>query len=133
MVMFRFAKWIYEEQNVHLYGDGEQSRGFTYVDDIARGTIAALDLSGFEIINLGGHQVMSIKELIRVMEDITGKKAEIVQHPRHPADMFTNQADIRKAKKLLGWNPAVDLLEGIAKTMDWYIQERSWAKEIRTV
>ena len=132
MVVFRFAKWIYEEQPVHLYGDGEQSRGFTYVDDIARGTIAALDLPGFEIINLGGHQVMSIKELIRVMEDITGKKAQIVHHPRHPADMFTNQADIRKAKKLLGWKPAVDLMEGIAKTMDWYIQERNWAKEIRT-
>ncbi len=132
MVMFRFAKWIYEEQPVHLYGDGEQSRGFTFVDDIARGTIAALDLPGFEIINLGGHQVMSIKELIRVIEDKSGKKAQIVQHPRHPADIFTNQADIKKAKKLLGWNPAVDLTEGIAKTMDWYIQERSWAKEIRT-
>jgi nucleoside-diphosphate-sugar epimerase len=132
MVMYRFAKWIIEGMPVHLNGDGEQSRGFTYVDDIAEGTIAALKLLGFEIINLGGHEIMTVNTLIGILEKITGKKADIVQHPRHPADMLTNQADVTKAKTLLGWEPQVSLEQGIKNVVDWYLQEQSWAKNIKT-
>ncbi len=132
MVMFRFAKWIYEGLPVHLNGDGEQSRGFTYVEDIARGTIAGLAPVGFEIVNLGGHEVITINQLIAHLEAITGKRAEIIQHPRHPADMLTNQADTSKAESLLDWQPRVTLEAGIQRTLDWYIRERTWAKEIRT-
>ena len=132
MVMYRFAKWIIEGLPVHLNGDGEQSRGFTYVEDIAQGTIAALKPLGYEIINLGGHEVISINELISKMQKVIGKKAEIVFHPRHPADMLTNQADITKAKKILKWEPQISLDEGIGKTVDWYLDERTWAKDINT-
>ncbi len=68
MVMFRFAKWITEGEEVHLNGDGSQTRGFTYVDDIARGTILGLKPLGYEIINLGGHQNISINDLIAILE-----------------------------------------------------------------
>lgn len=132
MVMFRFTKWIQEEMPVHLNGDGNQSRGFTYVDDIARGTISALKPLGYEIINLGGHEPMTINELIASLERNIGNRAEIVNHPRHPADMLTNQADVSKAKSLLDWEPQVTLEEGIEKLVQWYQQERSWAKDIKT-
>ncbi len=132
MVMFRFGKWIEEEMPVHLNGDGNQSRGFTYVDDIARGTISALKLVGYEIINLGGHEVMTINELIAALEKKIGKRAEVVFHPSHPADMITSQADVSKAKSLLDWDPQVSLEEGIGKAVEWYQQERSWAKDIKT-
>jgi UDP-glucuronate 4-epimerase len=131
MVMFRFAKWIVEGMPVHLNGDGEQSRGFTYVDDIARGTIAALKPLGYEIINLGGHELMTINNLIKFLEARIGKKAEIIQHPPHPADMLTSQADVNKAKQILGWEPRISLEEGINHTVDWYLRERYWAKEIK--
>jgi UDP-glucuronate 4-epimerase len=131
-VMFRFVKWIQEEMPVHLYGDGDQSRGFTYVDDIARGTIAALKPLGYEIINLGGHELMKINSLIQKLEGMIGNKAEIVEHPRHPADLLTSQADISKAKSLLGWEPQVSLDEGIERVFAWYQKERSWASEIKT-
>ncbi len=132
MVMFRFTKWIQEEMPVHLNGDGNQSRGFTYVDDIARGTISALKPMGYEIINLGGHESMTINELIASLERNIGNRAEIVNHPRHPADMLTSLADVSKAKSLLDWEPQVTLEEGIEKLVHWYQQERSWTKDIKT-
>ncbi len=132
MVMFRFAKWIAEEMPVNLNGSGEQSRGFTYVEDIARGTIAALEPVGYEIFNLGGHEVITINELISTLEVIIGKKANVIHHPQHPADMMTSHADVTKAKESLDWDPRVSLNEGIEKTVQWYLDEQSWAKDIKT-
>ena len=132
MVMFRFAKWIAEDMPVNLNGSGEQSRGFTYVEDIARGTIAALEPVGYEIFNLGGHEVITINELISTLEAIIGKKANVIHHPQHPADMMTSHADVTKAKEFLGWDPQVPLNEGIEQTVQWYLDEQSWAKDIKT-
>jgi UDP-glucuronate 4-epimerase len=131
-VMFRFVKWIQEGQPVHLMGDGTQSRGFTYVDDIARGTIAALKPLGYDVINLGGHELLEINSLISSLEQVIGKKADIVSHPRHMADIMTSQADVSKAKMILNWEPRVNLQEGIQEVVDWYLKERSWAKDIKT-
>jgi nucleoside-diphosphate-sugar epimerase len=132
MVMFRFVKWISEGQSVHLYGTGEQSRGFTYLDDIARGTILGLQPMGYEIINLGGHETISINQMIAMLEELTGKKAQLQRHPAHPADILANWADISKAKRLLGWEPQMDLVEGMKHLVDWYRLERDWAKEVAT-
>jgi len=132
MVMFRFTKWIQEEMPLLLNGDGNQSRGFTYVDDIAHGTIAALKPVGYEIFNLGGHEVMTINELIAVLEMKIGKKANVKKQPMHLADMITSHADVSKAKSLLNWEPKISLEEGIDRLVDWYQQERSWASEIET-
>ncbi|MEN6434818.1 MAG: NAD-dependent epimerase/dehydratase family protein [Anaerolineaceae bacterium] len=133
MVMFRFVQWIAEGRKVHLNGDGTQSRGFTYVDDIARGTIAGLKPLGYEIINLGGHEVITIKDMITVLEKMLGKKADIVYHPAHPADMMTNWADVTKAKEMLGWQPQVGLQEGMQAMVDWYLKERSWTSQVETL
>ena len=133
MSMFRFAKWISEGQPLHLYGDGEQSRGFTYVDDIARGTLAALKPLGYEIINLGGHEVITMNGLIEMLEEIIGKEARIERHPPNLADMLTNWADVSKARRLLDWEPQVGLRQGVQRLVDWYRAERSWAKEVATL
>jgi len=132
MVMFRFCQWIAEGLPVHLNGDGEQSRGFTYVDDIARGTIAGLKPLGYEIINLGGHEVITINEMIAVLEGLLGKKANVIHHPAHPADMMTNWADVSKARQMLGWEPRVGLQEGIQRLVNWYMKERSWTSQVET-
>jgi nucleoside-diphosphate-sugar epimerase len=132
MVMFRFMQWISEERNVRLNGDGEQSRGFTYIDDIARGTILGLRPLGFEIINLGGHETIKINELIRRLEALTGKTARVERRPAHPADMLANWADVEKAEELLDWRPQVSLDEGLSRLAEWYESERSWASQINT-
>jgi nucleoside-diphosphate-sugar epimerase len=132
MVMFRFTKWISEGLPLRVFGDGSQSRGFTYLDDIARGTIQALRPLGYEIINLGGHETITINELIRMMEHHTGREAKIEYEPRHPADVIANHADVEKAGELLGWRPQVSLEEGVKRLVAWYNQNREWASQIRT-
>jgi len=132
MVMFRFAQWIAEGRTVHLNGNGDQSRGFTYVDDIARGTILGLKPLGYEIINLGGHETITINEMITMLEEFIGRKARIENHPFHKADMMANWADVSKARRLLGWAPQVSLVKGIRNLVDWYLSEREWASQIET-
>ena len=132
LAMLRFVQWILEGKPVRINGDGNQSRGFTYIDDIARGTIAALKPVGYEIINLGGHEVISINELVSLTEELTGKKAVVEYGPPNLADMLTNQADVSKARQMLGWEPQFNLRQGMKNLIDWYMAERDWAKDILT-
>jgi nucleoside-diphosphate-sugar epimerase len=130
--IFRFVKWISEGQPVRVNGDGEQSRAFTYIDDIARGVIAALKPLDYEIINLGGHEVITINNLVKLIEDIVGKKAIVEYGPPDLADMRSNWADVTKAGELLGWEPQFNLRSGIEKLVEWYNAEREWASQIST-
>ena len=130
--IFRFVQWISEGRPVRVNGDGEQSRGFTYIDDIARGVILALKPVGYEIINLGGHEVITINNLIKLIEDIVGKKAVVEYGLPDPADMRSNWADVTKAGELLGWEPQFNMRAGIEKLVEWYNAERDWASEIVT-
>ena len=132
MSIFRFIQWIAEERPLHLYGDGQQERDFTYVEDIARGTIAALEIPGFEVINLGSDQPYQMLHLIQSLEERLGKKAIIDQGPEAPGDVRATWADISKADRLLGWKPETNLEDGLDATVAWYQGERSWASRIET-
>jgi nucleoside-diphosphate-sugar epimerase len=132
MVMFRLAKWIAEGHPVYVTGDGNQARGFTYIDDIARGTILGLKKLNYELINLGGHEVITINELVRIMEDKIGKKANIQYIDQHKADVMQNCANVEKAKQMLSWEPQVNLDQGIANLVNWYFQERDWVSQVAT-
>jgi nucleoside-diphosphate-sugar epimerase len=128
----RFVQWISEGKSVRVNGDGEQSRGFTFIDDIARGIILGLKPVGYEIINLGGHEIITINNLIKLIEDIVGKKAIVQYGPADPADMRSNWADVSKAGEMLGWKPQYDMRAGVEKLVEWYKTEREWAKDIET-
>jgi nucleoside-diphosphate-sugar epimerase len=117
---------------VWVNGDGEQSRGFTYIDDIAQGTILGLRQTGYQVINLGGHETIKINELISMVEILTGRKADVRYRPAHPADMLANWADVSLAGQLLDWRPQVNVKEGVANTVAWYRAERAWASQIIT-
>ncbi len=132
LALFRFVQWISEGRPVRVNGDGEQSRGFTYIDDIARGTILALIPVGYEIINLGGHEVITINNLVKLIEEVVGKKADVRYGPPNLADMYTNQADVSKAGELLGWEPQFNMRAGVEKLVEWYNAEREWAKDVLT-
>jgi nucleoside-diphosphate-sugar epimerase len=132
MSPFRFIKWIDEGSPIQLFGDGRQSRDFTYVDDIARGTIAALRPLGYEIINLGGgNRPVTLLEMIRAFEERLGKTAQIQHLPFHKADMLETSACIDKAAKLLDWRPEVDPFDGFARTVDWYLANRDWLRDVK--
>lgn len=132
MSLFRFVQRINEGTPVTLFGNGEQSRDFTYVDDIARGTIAALKPVGYEVINLGSDQPVVLNDAIHLVENLLDRRASITSKPVHPADVMATWADISKAKRLLGWSPETRFEEGIQKLVSWYRMNREWAKEIKT-
>jgi len=132
LAIFRFVQWVSEGRPVRVFGDGEASRGFTYIDDIARGTILALRPLGYEIINLGGHETITVNQLVTLVEELVGKKAQVVHGPANPAEMLANWANVEKAGQLLGWEPQVGLREGIGRLVAWYNQERTWASQINT-
>lgn len=131
MAPFRFIRWIDEGTRIEMFGDGSQARDFTYVDDIARGTILAARPLGYEILNLGGGQrPTSLMQLIAAMEERLGRQAAIDHKPFHDADMKETWADISKAKALLGWEPAVSLEEGLDRTIAWYRENRELARSL---
>jgi UDP-glucuronate 4-epimerase len=132
MSIFRFIQWIAEGRGLRLYGDGTQKRDFTFVDDIARGTLSALKPLGYEIINLGGDQPASINDLIGKIEALLGRSADIERLPPAPGDMPATWADIGKARRVLGWEPGTSLDQGLEACVAWYLEQRSWARQVQT-
>lgn len=130
MSVFRFIRRIAEDEPITVYGDGTQQRDFTYVDDIARGTVAALSPPGYKTINLGYGKPVALNDVIHIIEEATGRRAVIRHEERHSADPMMTWADIRHARNLLGWTPGVDIEEGIQRTVDWYLEHRDWAKNL---
>lgn len=130
MSVFRFIKWIKEEVPLEIFGDGSQERDFTYVDDIARGTVKALKPLGYEIINLGNNNPDKLFTAIQLIEKYVGKEARFKYKEFHKADMKATWADIGKARKLLGWQPQVSLEEGIKRTVKWTKDNWSWVQNI---
>ena len=131
MSIFRFVKWITEEKPVQLNGDGRQQRDFTYVDDVAAGVVKALDHSSrFETINLGSDRPVDLNYVISEIEMAVGKNAIIKNHPFPATDIMATWADISRARDLIGWEPKVGLEQGIALTVEWYLRNRDFAKQI---
>jgi nucleoside-diphosphate-sugar epimerase len=130
MSPFRFVRWIAEGEPVRIFGDGSQSRDYTYVDDIARGTIAALRPVGFAAINLGSDSPVSLLEMASCVERIVGREAIYEMRPAAEADVKATWADVSDARRLLGWEPSTPLREGLELTWRWYEENRKWARAI---
>ncbi len=130
MSVFRFIYWTLKGEPLEVFGDGTQSRDFTYVDDIAEGTVRSLDLTGYEIINLGGNRPHRIGEIIDMVGRISGKRPQVVNREFHRADLRSTWADIEKAKRLIGWEPKVSLEEGIRRTLEWFEENWDWVRDL---
>ena len=131
MCIFRFIKWIDSGIPIELFGDGSQSRDFTFVDDIARGTITATKSVGYEVFNLGGgNQPISLNLIISKLEALLGKKAIIENKAFHKADIKSTWADISKAGRILDWQPQVSVDDGLAACVKWYRDNLPWSAEI---
>ena len=131
MSIFRFIKWVIEGIPLEIYGDGNQERDFTYVDDIAKGTIKALKPLGYEIINLGNNHPYKLSKAIKLIEKYTGKKANFEYKEFHKADIKATWADINKAEKLLNWQPQINLEEGIKLTVEWTKKNWEWIVKVK--
>lgn len=126
LAIHKFIKAILTGQPVTMYGDGSTSRDYTYVDDIVKGVLSAInyDQSLFEIINLGNNYTVSLKELIARIEEVTGKKALIDQQPEQVGDVPRTYADITKARRLLHYQPTTPLNDGLKIFYHWFLQNK---------
>lgn len=120
MSVYAFSEALLQGRTIRVFGNGQQKRDFTYVDDIAEGTVKALDLAGYHIFNLGNDNPIKIIRLIRLLEKYFGQKARIDFLPGHPADVPATWADISLSKDLLRWQPKVSIEEGLKRTVDWF-------------
>ena len=126
LAIHKFIKSILTNQPITMYGDGSTSRDYTYVDDIVKGIVSAInyDRSQFEIINLGNNHGVSLKELIENIEEVTGTKARIDQQPEQPGDVPRTFADISKAKQLLDYQPTTLLEDGLNNFYQWFLDNK---------
>ena len=126
MSPYIFANAIINEKPLRRFGDGSSRRDFTYVDDIVAGIIACVGSQlGYEVINLGNSQSVSLQEYIETFERVIGTKAIIKEEPMQLGDVKVTYADTSKAKNLLGWQPTTDLETGLTKFVEWFKKERA--------
>jgi nucleoside-diphosphate-sugar epimerase len=131
MSIFKFIKNIDIGKKIPVFGDGKQKRDFSYIDDIAEGTIKCLQPAGYEIFNLGNDNPVELMYVINMIEQNLGKKADIEWFPVHPADVPATWADIEKSKEKLGWRPVVPIEEGVKKTVQWYIEHKELLNKLK--
>jgi len=124
MAIHKFTRLVDQGEKIPMYGDGSSQRDYTYIDDLIEGIQAVIQRHrGFEIYNLGESQTTSLKELIGLIEEALGKKAKVELLEPQPGDVSITYADITKAKRMLGYQPQVNMKEGIKRFVEWYKKE----------
>jgi UDP-glucuronate 4-epimerase len=120
LAIHKFARLIEDGQPIPIYGDGTMRRDFTYIDDIVNGVVAAIDkCAGYEIYNLGESRPISVSDLVAEIEKALGKQAVKDHLPVQPGDVNQTYADVAKAQRDLGYNPATHIATGLAEFVRW--------------
>lgn len=122
MAYYSFSKAILSGEPITVFGEGKLMRDFTYIDEIVKGSIAAIDLgAAYETFNLGNNSPISTLDLISTLESHLGKKAKLIFQPTPPGDVPITYADISKSQQILGYSPQTPLKEGLKHFIDWYM------------
>ena len=120
MAIHKFVRAVCEGEEITVFGDGEQTRDFTYVGDVIEANLLAADSSvAGEVINIGGGARISVKGLIYEIEEAVGKKARVKYIERQRGDVRDTLADIDKARELLNWQPEVKIEDGVLSYVGW--------------
>jgi UDP-glucuronate 4-epimerase len=124
MMPWMWSQMIQSGKPITLYGNGKLKRDWTYIDDIVAGFIAALDKGvEYEIINLGCSQPVENSHFVQILEELVGRKAEIIDTPTPPSEPLISYADITKARQILNYDPKVNAREGLTRFVRWMRQE----------
>ena len=129
LAIHKFARLIGEGRSIPVYGEGTTRRDYTYIGDIISGVRAAIDYDGsvYEVINLGESRTVELRELIALLERELGLRAIIDHQPPQPGDVPQTFADITKARRLLGYDPQVQIEEGIHRFVKWFKEQKNGA------
>lgn len=128
LAIHKFTKLLVENQEIPFYGDGTTARDYTYIDDIIDGVIKSVEYleknsDVYEIINLGESEVITLSEMLSSLERALGKPAIRKNLPMQPGDVQKTNADITKAKALIGYKPDTDFQNGIKKFVEWFLRK----------
>ena len=129
LAIHKFTKLISENQEIPFYGDGSTARDYTYIDDIIDGVVKSIKYlenhgKTYEIVNLGESEVVTLNEMVSTIENTLGQKALKKNLPMQPGDVLKTNADIQKARSLLGYDPTTNFQNGIKKFVEWFLGNR---------
>jgi len=122
MAFHRFIKAILNDHQIEIFGSGKQTRDFTFISDIVRGTVLATNAPSGEIFNLGGGTRIILTEAVELIRKIIGKEINITWISAQKGDVNDTWADIDKAIKILGYQPEVSLEDGLKEEISWLRQ-----------
>ena len=131
MSILRFIHWIYNDEDLILYGDGNQKRSFTYISDIVNGLTKILNFEKSGTFNFGSNQTWSLNDVIKIIENNLDKKAKISYQERAYKDVDVVLPSLEISKDLLNWEPKVNVEDGIKNTVEWYLEHSSILKNIK--
>lgn len=124
MAIYRFAQQICDGKPIQVFNRGAMRRDFTYIDDIVRGTAAAIDLGApCEIFNLGNNRPVELLYLIELLENALGKQAVKEFLPMQPGEVLETYADIEKSAQILGFHPATSIEDGVRRFILWFLEK----------
>jgi nucleoside-diphosphate-sugar epimerase len=124
MSLYIFTERLLRDEPLEIFGNGLQERDFTYVEDIAEGTVRALRPLGYAVINLGNSRRIRLLDAVAELERLLQRQARLVFHTAHPADVPATEADISRAKALLDWEPRTPFAEGLRHMVAWHLNHR---------
>lgn len=125
MAVHKFMRILDEGGAIPMYGDGTTGRDYTYIDDIVDGVLRAIDrLDGYRIYNLGGDDVVLLRDLIATLSDVMGVEPRVDELPMQPGDVLVTSADLTRSRAELGYAPATSIRDGIARMWEWYRSDR---------
>ncbi len=127
-----FAERLLDGQQPVIYGHGEQTRDYVYVGDVVRAVLAGLDHDGSDVFNVGTGRETSVNTLFRVINDLTGGRAQEQHAEAKPGEQQRSVLDVSHAKETLGWTPRVELETGLSRTVDWFAERRTASDELQT-
>jgi UDP-glucuronate 4-epimerase len=121
LAIHKFLKALFAEEVIYLYGDGTTSRDYTHIYDIIRGICGAIDkVNGFNIFNLGNANPVSLIDLVKLMEKLTGRKSRLEYLPMQEGDVLRTFADISKSRIELDYYPEIDIETGLKNFLEWF-------------
>ncbi|MFA1612255.1 SDR family NAD(P)-dependent oxidoreductase [Halobellus rubicundus] len=128
MAISNFVSRCLNDEPPIIYGDGEQTRDFTYIDDVVEANLVLLetDAADGETMNIGSNDNISIRELAEYVVDETGADVDIIHDEAKDADARHTHADVSKAEELIDYEPSTDIREGVSRFIDWYEANREW-------
>ena len=121
----KFVRLIEAGEPIPVFGDGSTRRDYTFIEDIVDGIIGSLhyDQSGYEVINLGNDQTVTLQQMIETIEAVVGKPAVINRLPQQPGDVPQTWAEVSKAQKLFGYQPTITFKEGVERFYQWWKEQ----------